>query len=136
MDYNGLIEFDAGCELTDWRSASTIMPTDPRKIVDAAFALGENETLPYFATLTGTVKSIEEPYSDQYKNITLTMIVQGTDGSKDLLCYRLRGEEAAYVAVGDTITVTGTIKRFFRDRDGEIDDFVEFDSGCRLESLQ
>ena len=129
-NYNGTIEFDAGCQMTDRKAGSVSKPSDPKQIVDAAFALAENAVLPYFATLTGTVKSIDEPYTDKYKNVTLTMTVQGTNGAKDIICYRMKGEAAATVGVGNTITVTGAIKRFVRE------DKVEFDSGCVLESLQ
>ena len=135
-NYNGTIEFDAGCQMTARKAGSVSKPTDPKKIVDAAFALGENAVLPYFATLTGTVKSIDEAYSADYKNVTLTMTVQGSNGAKDIICYRLKGDAAATVAVGNTITVTGAIKRFVRDKDGVREDKVEFDSGCVLESLQ
>lgn len=135
-NYNGIIEFQNGCWMTDWISGDVTKPSDPKKIVDAAFALGENEVLPYFATLTGVVKTIDTPYSDMYRNITVTMTVQGTDGPKDILCYRMKGDLAANVAVGDTITVTGAIKRYVRDKDGVHEDRVEFDSGCTLESMK
>ena len=135
-NYNGTIEFDAGCQMTDRQAGSVSKPTDSKKIVDAAFALGENAVLPYFATLTGKVKSIEEPYTSQYKNVTLTLTVEGSNGQKDIICYRLKGDAAETVAVGNTITVTGAIKRFVRDKDGVREDKVEFDSGCVIESLQ
>ena len=134
-NYMGTIEFDAGCQMTNHQSGSVTKPSDPKLIVDAAFALGENEALPYIATLTGTVKSVDIPYSDQYKNVTVTMTVQGSDGPKDIVCYRMKGEQADRVAVGNTITVSGAIKRYVRDKDGIHEDFVEFDSGCALESL-
>ena len=135
-NYLGIIEFDMSCKMIDYQPGTVTKPTDPKQIVDAAFALGENEVLPYFATLTGTVKSIDEPYSDMFKNIIVTITVQGTDGPKDIVCYRLKGDLAADVVVGNTITVTGAIKRYVRDKDGIHEDFVEFDSGCILESLQ
>ena len=135
-NYNGTVEFDAGCQMINRVSGGVTKPSDPKQIVDAAFALGENAVLPYFATLTGTVKSIDQPYDAQYKNVTLTMTVQGTNGAKDIQCYRLKGDAAATVAVGNTITVTGAIKRFVRDKDGVHEDKIEFDSGCVLESPQ
>ena len=135
-NYWGTIEFDTGCQMTDYQPGTVTKPTDPKQIVDAAFALGENEVLPYFATLTGTVKSIDQEYNENYKNVTVTMTVQGTDGPKDIVCYRLKGDSAADVAVGNTITVTGAIKRSVREKDGVREDFVEFDSGCILESPQ
>lgn len=135
-NYNGTVEFDAGCQMVSRTSCGITKPSDPKQIVDAAFALAENTSLPYFATLTGTVKSIDQAYSDQYKNVTLTITVQGTNGSKDIQCFRMKGDVAASVTVGSTITVTGAIKRFVRDKDGVHEDKIEFDSGCVLESLQ
>ena len=138
-NYQGTIEFDAGCQMTEWTAGNTSKPTDPQQIVDAAFALGKNEVLPYFATLTGTVKSVDTPYSDQYRNVTVTITVQGTDVPRDIVCYRLRGEQAANVAVGSTITVTGAIKNYVgidKETGAEKPPMVEFDAGCLLESLQ
>ena len=138
-NYNGTIEFDAGCKMTDRKAGSVSKPSDPKQIVDAAFALGKNEVLPYFATLTGTVKSIESPYDAQYKNVSLTMTVQGTNGTYDLVAYRMKGNDAATVAVGNTITVTGAIKNYVgtdKETGAEKPAVVEFDSGCVLESLQ
>lgn len=51
-----------------------------------------------------TVKSIDEPYSDQYKNITVTV----TDATGELYLYRLK----ANVAVGDEIIITGKITTY------------------------
>ena len=133
------IEFDAGCKMTDRKAGSVSKPTDPKQIVDAAFALEKNAVLPYFATLTGTVKAITEPYTEQYKNVTLTITVEGTTGYKDLVCYRMKGDAAATVAVGNTITVTGAIKNYVgtdKETGAEKPAVVEFDSGCVLESLQ
>ena len=42
-------------------------------------------------------------------------------------CYRLAGEGAADLAVGDTITVTGTIKNYKGT--------IEFDKGCTLDAV-
>ena len=131
---NSTIEFDTGCKMTARKAGSVTKPSDPKQIVDAAFQLGENEVLPYFATLTGTVKSIDEPYSEMYRNIVVTMTVQGTNGAYDIVCYRLKGDGVEYIAVGDTITVTGAIKRYVREMDGVREDFVEFDAGCMLEA--
>ena len=135
-NYNGIIEFQNGCWMTDWISGDVTKPSDPKQIVDAAFALGENEVLPYFATLTGVVKTIDTPYSDMYRNITVTMTVQGTDGPKDILCYRMKGDLAADVALGDTIAVTGAVERFVRDKNGILEDKIQFPSGCTLESMK
>ena len=123
-NYNGTIEFDTGCTLDKVEKGNVVVPEDPKEIVDAAFALAEGEKLDYLATLTGLIKSIDEPYTDQYKNITLTIIVEGTDGDKDLVVYRMKGEGIETLKVGDTIKVTGQIKNYKGT--------VEFDLGTQF----
>ena len=138
-NYKGTVEFDAGCQMTDRISCGITKPSDPKKIVDAAFALEKNAMLPYFATLTGTVKSVDTPYDETYKNVTVTITVQGTNGSKDLVCYRMKGDAAATVAVGNIITVTGAIKNYVgtdKETGAEKPPVVEFDAGCVLKSPQ
>lgn len=51
--------------------------------------------------VTGQVKEINTPYSEQYGNITLTI----TDGTNDFYLYRLKGN----YEVGDNLLVTGTV---------------------------
>jgi hypothetical protein len=43
------------------------------------------------------------------------------------MCYRLSGEGAADLQVGDTITVTGILKNYKGT--------IEFDAGCVLENV-
>ena len=59
--------------------------------------------------LFGTVTAINTAWSDEYKNITVTIQV-GDLADKTIQCYRLSGEGADKLAVGDAITVEGTIK--------------------------
>ena len=124
-NYNGTIEFDAGCTLDlviKGEVEAPEAPSDPKQIVDAAFNLEKDQSLPYVATLTGKITKIDTPYDESYKNITVTISVEGTAGAKDLLVFRLKGDGADKLAVGDTITVTGTIKNY--------NGTVEFLSGC------
>ena len=102
-------------------------PSDPKEIVDAAFALADGAALPYSCTLTGPIVSIKTPYDAGYKNVSVIISVEGSDGTKELLCYRLKGDGADTIAVGDTITVTGTIKNFTGT--------IEFDQGCTLDKV-
>ena len=100
----------------------------PADIVNAAYALAQGATLsggPH--TLTGIIKSIDTAYSSQYKNVTVTIIVENL-ADKPIQCYRLKGTGADAIAVGDTITVTGTLKNY----NGKI----EFDTGCTLDSYK
>ena len=91
-------------------------PTTQKEIVEAAYALGTGETLGEY-TLTGKITNVKE-YDSATTNICLTMQVEG----KDFYCHWMRDNangDNANLAVGDTITVTGTIKNY--------KDTVEFD---------
>ncbi|MBR6709494.1 MAG: hypothetical protein IKL84_07445, partial [Clostridia bacterium] len=125
-NYNGTIEFDAGCTLDKvikGTAPAPEAPADPAEIVAAAYALKDGETLPYSATLTGKIVKVDTAWSDQYKNITVTIQV-GDLADKPIMCFRLKGDGADKLAVGDTITVTGMIKNYGGT--------IEFDAGCTL----
>ncbi len=92
------------------------------EILAAAFALEDGKAFLAPCTLTGKVLRIDTAYDEQYGNVTVTIDVEG----KELMCYRLTGEEAAIVAEGDTITVTGTIKNYKGT--------IEFDAKCTLDT--
>ena len=131
-NYKGTIEFDAGCTLdnvvkakTDDAAEEVVVeaPSDPLEIVDAAYALEDGATLPYTATLTGAIVSVDTEYSADYGNVTVTIAVAGKE-DKPIMCYRLKGDGADTIAVGDVITVTGTLKNYKGT--------IEFDAGCTL----
>ena len=105
-NYKGKIEFDTGCTLY------ILAPIDPKQIVADAYALGEGEELPYEATLTGKIVSIDDAYSAQYKNITVTMAVEGCE-TQPIVCYRMKGAGVENLQVGDMITAVGTIKNYY-----------------------
>ena len=77
--------------------------------------------------LTGVITSVDDAYSTQYKNVTVTIQV-GDKADKLIKCYRMKGEGADTIKVGDTVTVSGIIKNY--------NGTVEFDSGCILESYK
>ena len=133
-NYKGTIEFDAGCTLDYVRSAGAAeevpvvtAPENPVEIVTAAYALKDGEVLPYTATLTGKITEIGTPWNDQYGNITVTITVDGAD-DKPIVCFRLKGDGAKDLAVGNTITVTGSIKNY--------QGTIEFDAGCKLDAVK
>ncbi len=98
----------------------------PEKILNAAYALAEGTALEGTHSLTGKITSIDEQYSTQYQNITVTITVDGfTD--KPMKCYHLKGTGAENLKVGDTITVSGTIKNYYGT--------IEFDNGCTFTNL-
>ena len=124
-NYKGTIEFDAGCALlsASGEAAPVTAPATAAEIVAAAYALADGESLPYTATLTGVISVIDTPWNDQYKNITVTIVVGG-DAEHPIMCFRLKGDAAATLAVGDEITVTGVLKNYKGT--------IEFDAGCTL----
>lgn len=119
-NYNGTIEFDAGCVLLDLKVGDPIeTPTlSVEEIFAEAAKLGDKESMSHPVTLTGKVTEIETEYSEQYGNVSVVLDVEG----HTILCYRMKAASADAVAVGDTITVTGTIKNWAGT--------IEFDSGC------
>lgn len=86
---------------------------EDRATVDAAFALAEGESLPDEVTLTGEVSHVKE-VSSNYQNATFDLQVEGSAGTQTLYCYRVKPAEGnpLTIAVGDTVTLTGTIQNY------------------------
>lgn len=128
-NYNGTIEFDAGCTLDSWEDTGSdfVRPTTPEAIVNAAYALEVNASLEggnY--TLTGVISKVKNAYSAKYSDITVMMVV-GDMTDKPIMCYQLKGDGVDEICVGDSITVTGTIKNY--------NGTVEF-TPCTLDSYE
>ena len=119
-NYKGTIEFDKGCMLIPYETAAMA------RTVLAAYTLEDGLAMDGNETLTGVISSIDTAWSDEYKNITVTIVVAGMEDNK-IQCYRLSGEGAQDLAVGDTITVTGTIKNYKGT--------IEFGKGCTLDAV-
>ena len=122
-NYNGTIEFDSGCKLVNKEEASAI------RTVLEAYALAAGESLYANKTLTGVITAVNTEWSEQYQNITVTIVVAGLEDFP-IECFRLKGEGAATLKVGDVITVTGELLRYV-NKDGTTDK-IEFNSGCQL----
>ncbi len=118
-NYYGKVEFDQGCSLDSYKTASAI--------VDELYTLSSGQSLEGKYALKGVIKSIDNAYSSQHKNITVTIDVDGVT-NKPVQCYRLKGDKAADLAVGDTITVYGALKRY--------NNTFEFDQGCEIISYE
>lgn len=114
-NYKGTIEFDANCVLIPIESCQSA------RVAGYAYKLEESAAMSRESTITGVITAIPTAYSEQYGNITVNIDVPGLEGFT-VQCYRLTGEGAADLAVGDTITVTGTIKNYKGT--------IEFDKGC------
>ena len=120
-NYKGTIEFDAGCQLVGMGEVK-----DQSAMLEAAYALAEGIAMTDSMTLTGVIAKVDTAYSAEYKNVTVTMICDGIE-DKPIMCYRLKGEGADTIAVGDTITVTGIMKNYKGT--------IEFDAGCTLDAF-
>ena len=81
--------------------------------VDQAFALAEGESLPEEITLTGTVSYVKE-VSDDYQNASFDLQVVGSTGEETIDCYRAKPAVGTplEIAVGDVVTLTGTILNY------------------------
>ncbi len=119
-NYKGTIEFDAGCTLIPYGSAKDV------RTLMAAYALEEGMSMDKPSTLTGVIHKIPTAWSPDYKNITVDMTIAGLV-DYPVECYRLSGEGADTLAIGDTITVTGIIKNY--------KGIIEFDKGCTLDAV-
>ncbi|MBQ7830932.1 MAG: hypothetical protein IJ393_02515, partial [Clostridia bacterium] len=86
------------------------VPSTPAEIVDAAWALASGAALEGSYTLTGVITELGT-YNTSYKDINVTFVVEGKE-DKPMYCYALKGSTDGQLAVGDTITVTGTIKNY------------------------
>ena len=123
-NYNGTIEFDSGCLLTAVEAGTAVeAPAEVGQILQAAYALKNGEKLPYLVTLTGTVTDITTPFNPDYYNVTVEMEVDGF-ADMPIVCYRLKGNDVANIAVGDTITVTGMILNY--------NGTIEFNAGSQM----
>ncbi|MBR6808735.1 MAG: hypothetical protein IKM64_00530 [Clostridia bacterium] len=117
-NYKGLIEFDAGCELIGYGEIISQKP-----VLEAAYKLLDGEKMSTATALKGTIVKIPTPWSEEYGNITVDMVVDGVE-DMPIECYRLTGEGAADLKEGDEIAVVGTIKNY--------KGLIEFDKGCKL----
>lgn len=127
-NYNGTIQFDQGCELLSYEEGTLpeTPDTDMGAIVDEAYQLESGASMSEAKTLTGVVTKIDTAYDSYYKNVTVTIVVADkTD--KPIQCFRMKGDDASNVKVGDTITVTGTLTNY--------NGTIEFGAGCTLDKL-
>ena len=85
-------------------------PTTPTEILDAAYGLATGETLDGTYELTGKIISMEE-WNAQYSDVNLTIEIDG-EPNRPVYCYGLKGATEGQLAVGDTVTVSGTLKNY------------------------
>lgn len=106
-------------------------------IVNEAYALGNNESMSEPRTLTGTITSISGVYLDLDGAITFVMQI-GDLADKPITAFKAKGEGFDKLAVGDTITITGTLKNYYQEASGTkpAKNTIEFDSGCTIDSYE
>ena len=126
----GLMKKDVAEAMTP-SQGPTIYET-PEEIVNAAYELELGAILSggHTYTLTGVITEIPSPWDDGYGNITVVIVV-GDMTDKPIECFRLKGEGAKNLEVGNTITVSGQILKY--DNKTETGK-VEFNTGCTLVS--
>lgn len=120
-NYKGTIEYDAGCVLVGYGEHK-----DYTGLLNAAYSLEDGLAMQEPCTMSGVIHKIDTEYNPDYKNITVSITVNGVE-DKPIMCYRLKGEGAEGLAIGDYITVTGTIKNYKGT--------IEFDAGCTLDNV-
>ncbi len=98
-----------------------------QETVDLAYELENGDYLDGYQQLTGTITRIDTPYDAYNDRITVYFVIKGRE-NKPLMCYRLTGEGADVIDVGDVITVYGRIKNY--------KGIIEFDKGCLLLSYE
>lgn len=96
-------------------------------IVEAAYQLADGDRMENEATLTGKIIAINTIYNADFQNITVTIEVPGVE-DKPIMCYRMKGEGAEDLAIGNIITVSGVIKNYSGT--------IEFDTGCLLTKVE
>ena len=137
VENSGKTQVPGGLMLKDVAEAMTPSagPTiyeTPEEIVNAVYDLEIGGVLSggHKYTLTGVITSIPSAWSDDYGNITVVIVV-GDMTDKPIECFRLKGEGANNLMVGDTITVTGELLKYNNNTEtGK----VEFNAGCTLDS--
>lgn len=97
--------------VTTTTTAPTASAAD-KALVDRAFGLAKGDKIEG-VTLTGIVTD-SQGYNAGYGNATFDLAVEGTDGQKTIYCYRVKPADTdrAEVAVGDRLSLTGTIQNY------------------------
>ena len=119
-NYKGTIEFDKGCVTVPADSVVSV------RLAVSAYALEAGLSMNDASTMTGIITSIDTAWSDEYKNITVTIVCDGLT-EQPIQCYRLSGEGAQALEVGSVVGVYGTIKNYKGT--------IEFDKGCTLDAV-
>lgn len=79
------------------------------QILTIGATLADLETTTNSYKVTGKVTEIKTAYDATYKNVSFYI----TDGKDTLLCFRVKGDGAENIAVGDTVVLLGQIQKYY-----------------------
>lgn len=103
-NYNGTVQFTKGCEMTSYVEGSAedvpVKPALPTSTIEEALAASTGSTV----QVSGKVIFIKTAWSDQYKNMGVFL----QDATGIIFLYKITTQ----VALGDTLTVAGTIDNY------------------------
>ncbi len=121
-NYKGTVEFDAGCTLVEYEEGEhneVVIYETPAEILAAAYELESGVMLSegYEYTLEGVITEVNTEYSEDYKNITVTIAVDGVTAENNTIqCYRMKDatgvDGVSKIAVNDHIKVKGAIQKY------------------------
>ncbi len=110
-NYNGLVEFDKPQVTSIVEGTEENLPATSYKsvaeVIDAAYALEAGRALGGLFTMTGIVTGYT--FNAVYGDANITIVVEGSE-DQPMYCYQAKGNAAANVEIGDTVTVKGMIK--------------------------
>ena len=114
-NYNGTIEFDAGCTMDSWENTGADVPLllTADEILDYAKKnLKDGETMQGTYSLSGRVQKVDSAYDPMYGNETLTLRVPLANNKyQDVLCYRIF-TGAKNIEAGDYVTIRGSLMNY------------------------
>ena len=110
-NYNGLVEFDKPQVTAIVEGTEADLPATSYKsvaeVIDAAYELEPGRALGGIFTMTGIVTGYT--FNATYGDANITIVVEGSE-DQPMYCYQAKGNAAANVEIGDTVTVKGMIK--------------------------
>lgn len=102
-------------EVTDSKEITVKVSAKAQSFISEALAAGaalaDKATTAEEYIIIGTVSSIKDAYSEQYKNISFFV----TDGADEILVYRYNLDDAATIAVGQFIAIKAPVKKYGSD---------------------
>ncbi len=102
-------------EVSDSKDFTITVPAPKATFIlnalNAGNALADKATTEDSYIIIGTVSSIKDAYSEQYKNVSFYV----SDGTNEILIFRYNLEDAATIAVGQQVAFAAPIKKYGSD---------------------